>query len=354
MQGVSDAANGTGADGAAGNVLPGEPPSSRPARPGPGWLSPGAYRWITVAALVALATIVITGAAVRLTGSGLGCTDWPTCEQGEFFAELDNVHAMVEFLNRLFTGVVSLAVVLAVLGSLVRRPRRRDLTWLSLGLVAGVLAQIVWGGFTVLTELRPEMVMGHYLISAVLLANAAVLVQRAASGGRPVGLVVPRNVLWWSRVMVAAMVVVLVTGTVVTNTGPHAGDENAVRFGFDISHVARIHGLSVVTFAVITVITLWGAYRATGDGPAGRLLRRRGGMLVGAIVVQAAIGYIQYFTGVPALLVGVHILGSVLVLLATFGVHLALVRRPPREDLADADREVSPVADATVTVGAGS
>jgi cytochrome c oxidase assembly protein subunit 15 len=290
-------------------------------------LSPRAYRAITVVALVALAAIVVTGAAVRLTGSGLGCSDWPTCEEGQFLAELDNVHAMVEFVNRLFTGVVSVAVALAVLGSIVRAPRRRDLLWLSLGLVAGVIAQIVWGGFTVLTDLAPEMVMGHYLISAALLADATVLVQRASTGGAPLGPAVPPRVLWLSRLMVALMVAAIVTGTVVTNTGPHAGDENAVRFGFDISSVARIHGLSVVALVITAVATLALAYRT----PAGAGLRRRGGLLVAAVVVQAAVGYIQYFTGVPALLVGIHVFGSVLVLVAVLAVHLGMVRRPPLE-----------------------
>jgi len=318
--------------------------TAHPPAPRAGWLSPRVYRVVTVVALVALATIVVTGAAVRLTGSGLGCTDWPTCEDGQFFAELDNVHAMVEFLNRLFTGVVSVAVALAVLGSIVRRPRRRDLLWLSLGLVAGVLAQIVWGGFTVLTELRPEMVMGHYLISAVLLANATVLVQRASTGGAPLGPAVPPRVLRSSRTMVALMVVAVVTGTVVTNTGPHAGDENAVRFGFDIASVARIHGIAVLAMAVVAVATLALAYRT----PAGPSLRRRGGLLVAAVVVQAAVGYIQYFTGVPAWLVGIHVLGSVLVLIAVLGVHLGMVRRPPLESSAP-----SPTVD-SVAVGVGA
>jgi cytochrome c oxidase assembly protein subunit 15 len=219
------------------------------------------------------------------------------------------------------------AVALAVLGSIVRAPRRRDLLWLSLGLVAGVIAQIVWGGFTVLTDLAPEMVMGHYLISAALLADATVLVQRASTGGAPLGPAVPPRVLWLSRLMVALMVAAIVTGTVVTNTGPHAGDENAVRFGFDISSVARIHGLSVVALVITAVATLALAYRT----PAGAGLRRRGGLLVAAVVVQAAVGYIQYFTGVPALLVGIHVFGSVLVLVAVLAVHLGMVRRPPLE-----------------------
>ncbi|HET7721253.1 MAG TPA: COX15/CtaA family protein, partial [Acidimicrobiales bacterium] len=106
-------------------------------------LSPDAYRRITLLAAVSLAAIVLTGATVRLTGSGLGCTDWPNCSEGRLTpSQIDDAPAMIEFLNRLVTGVVSVAAIVAVLGSMVRRPRRRDLTWLSWGLVAGVLAQI--------------------------------------------------------------------------------------------------------------------------------------------------------------------------------------------------------------------
>lgn len=305
-------------------------------------LTPRAYRTITVLALLALAVIVITGAAVRLTGSGLGCSDWPECEEGQFFAELDSPHAMAEFTNRMFTGVVSLAVILAVLGSLLRVPRRRDLTWLSLGLVAGVLAQIVWGGVTVWSELAPQMVMGHFLISSVLLADAAVLVVRAGSGGRPTGWAVPPDVVGLGRAALVAGAVVLVTGTVVTNTGPHAGDEDARRFGFEIVTVARIHSAAVWTLLVLVLATLWRAYRA---GAPDRI-RRRGGILVAAIVAQGAVGYVQYATGVPAWLVGVHVAGSVVVWLALLGVVLGLAERPPMEGADGA--EVGPWAgDAT-------
>ena len=304
-------------------------------------LTPRAYRTITVLALVALATIVITGAAVRLTGSGLGCTDWPECEEGQFFAELDSPNAMAEFTNRLFTGVVSIAVILAVLGSLARRPRRRDLTWLSVGLVVGVIAQIVWGGVTVWSELAPQMVMGHFLISSALLADAVVLVVRAGSGGAPTGWAVGRDpsgppedptraptAARLSRVLVAVGTLVLVTGTVVTNTGPHAGDEDARRFGFEIVTVARIHSASVWALLVLTLATLWVAYRSGAP----ERVRRRGALLVAAILAQGAVGYVQYATGVPAWLVGVHVLGSVLVWLAVLGLHLSMAERPPLED----------------------
>lgn len=297
-------------------------------------LSPTAYRRITVAALVALCVIVVTGASVRLTDSGLGCPDWPQCEDESFFASPDDFHGMVENLNRLFTGVVAASVILAVLGSLVRTPRRRDLTWLSLGLVAGVLAQIVWGAFTVWSGLRPEVVMVHYLISAVLIVNATVLVQRAATGGPPRHPAVPPGVLSLSRAMVGTAIVVVVAGTVVTNTGPHAGDREAVRFGFDIAQVARFHGIAVLVLLAVTIATLATAHAAGAP----RAVRRRGGLLVAVLLAQAGVGYWQYLTGVPELLVGIHVFGSVLVIIAVTSVHLAMVRRPGlHEELVEGD-----------------
>jgi cytochrome c oxidase assembly protein subunit 15 len=175
-------------------------------------LSPQAYRRITLFALLALAFIIVTGAAVRLTGSGLGCSDWPTCEQDKFVAPLQ-FHPMVEFVNRLITGIVSLAVILAVLGSLVREPRRRDLTWLSVGLVLGVIAQIILGAIVVKVELDPLSVIGHFLVSVVLVADAVVLHERACHDGSPGVRVVPSGVVLLSRLMVLAAGVVRTAAT---------------------------------------------------------------------------------------------------------------------------------------------
>ena len=200
-------------------------------------LSPAAYRRITFLAVVALAFIIVTGGAVRLTGSGLGCPDWPTCAEDRVVAPWE-YHAMVEFVNRTITGLVSVAVILAVLGSLVRQPRRRDLTWLSLGLVGGVIGQIVLGGLTVLFHLWPPLVIAHFVLSMAILADAVVLHHWAGrpdppapgdSDGAPASRppsspVVGRPVLLLGRLVVAATALVIVLGTVVTGTGPHGGD----------------------------------------------------------------------------------------------------------------------------------
>ena len=272
-------------------------------------LSPSTYRRVTLVALVALCAIIVTGGAVRLTGSGLGCSDWPGCEQERFVAPLE-LHPMVEFVNRLVTGVVSGAIALAVLGSLRRDPRRRDLTVLSLGLVAGVVGQIVLGAFTVKFELAPPFVMGHFLLSLVLVANAVALHERAGDAPTvPVGATTRRLTL----LLLPALAVAVVAGTVVTGTGPHGGDEDARRFGFDIEHVTRIHSMAVLAFVGLLLVVLG---RAGREG-APRLFQERARQVLGVACAQAAVGWVQWFAGVPALLVGLHILGATLAWAAT-------------------------------------
>jgi heme a synthase len=283
-------------------------------------ISPEAYRRITLGALVALGVIIVTGAAVRLTGSGMGCPTWPSCEQGSLAPRGETgIHGWIEYLNRLFTGVVSAAVILAVLGSLARVPRRRDLTRWALGLVVGVLAQAILGGIVVLTHVTPVAVMGHYLLSAVLVWNATVLHHRA---GEPVGVRRPRadeQLRRVGRTLLVAAGAVLVTGTVVTGSGPHGGDEAAERLAFDITTVASIHGASVWVFLVLA-LTTWVLARRGGEP----VVQQRTGVLLWLIAGQATLGYVQYHSGVPELLVGAHILGSVLVLVAAVRVHLSL------------------------------
>ncbi len=281
-------------------------------------LSPPAYRRITFVALLALVVIIVTGGAVRLTGSGLGCPDWPTCAKNRVVAPWE-YHAMVEFVNRTITGLVSVAVILAVLGSLLRVPKRRDLVWLSVGLVGGVVGQIVLGGLTVLFKLRPGFVMAHFLLSMVLLTNAVVLHHRAGRPAGPTRPAVGDDLLTLGRLGVAAAALVVFLGTVVTSSGPHGGDEKAERLPFLLSDVTRLHGVAVMIFLSIVLVTLW---RLRKDGaPAG--LMRRAEVLLAVLVAQGALGYLQYFTGVPAVLVGFHILGATTVWVAVLRFHLA-------------------------------
>jgi len=281
-------------------------------------LSPPAYRRITFVALVALVFIIVTGGAVRLTGSGLGCPDWPTCARNRVVAPWE-YHAMVEFVNRTITGLVSVMVILAVLGSLLRVPKRRDLVWLSIGLVGGVIGQIVLGGLTVLFQLRPGFVMAHFLLSMVLLTNAVVLHHRAGSPAGPTRPAVDSDLLALGRLGVAAAALVVFLGTVVTSSGPHGGDEKAPRLPFLLRDVTRLHGMAVMLFLAIVLVTLW---RLRRDG-APAVLMRRAETLLAVLVAQGALGYLQYFTGVPAVLVGFHILGAASVWVAVLRFHLA-------------------------------
>lgn len=284
-------------------------------------LSPNAYRHITLAATVLLGVIIVTGGAVRLSGSGLGCSDWPNCEPGSLVPrQASDINAMVEFLNRMFTGLVSVAVIVCVLGSLVRVPRRRDLVWLSWGLVAGVFAQAVLGGLTVLFELQPPLVMAHFLLSLVLLTNAIVLYRRAGEPEGPARSLVEPRVRVLDRVLLVVGAVVVITGTVVTSTGPHGGDRKAKRFDFDLPVVARIHGTSVVVFLALVLVTFWMLRRTRAPA---EVVTRLGALLV-VLVAQAAIGYIQYLNGIPEILVGFHLAGATLVWAALVWYSLGL------------------------------
>jgi len=296
-------------------------------------LSPRAYRQVTLVALILLSAIIVSGGAVRVTGSGLGCPDWPTCENGrvvaaQLFSESTG-HRTIENVNRMITGLVSVAVILAVLGSLVRTPRRRDLTWLSLGLVAGVIGQIVLGGVTVLTHLHPVAVQSHFLLSLVIVVCAVTLHRRA--GSEPTGrrLVVPARVRDLSRLALGLLVTAIVAGTVMTGTGPHAGssrgDDPVRRFAYDPRNVARVHGVLVELFTAALLATLVLAWRRGAPGA----VLRRGSVVVGVAIAQSALGYTQYFTGVPALLVGLHILGATTLWIATLRWHLGLTATDP-------------------------
>lgn len=277
------------------------------------------YRIVTGVALGSLCVIIFTGALVRLTGSGLGCVDWPQCNESRFI-DVSSGHTFIEQANRLFTGLVSASVILAVLTAHRARPRRGDLILYAWLLVAGVLAQVVIGGIVVLTGLNPFANMAHFLVSMVLIAIALLLHRRA-------GTTEPGAFFRWFpsglRPVVGALfllgVVVVVTGTVVTATGPHAGDENAVRFGFELANVARVHGVSVVSSLIVMCWLLWAmrADRSLADQ------RWSVSVLLGVSLIQGAVGYTQYFTGVPVFLVGVHIIGATAFFLALCNVVLA-------------------------------
>ena len=256
-------------------------------------------------ALASLCTIVFSGALVRLTGSGLGCSDWPNCSATKF-VDVSSGHTLIEQANRLFTGVVSVSVIAAVLLAHLRRPHRRDLVLLAWGLVVGVVAQIVIGGIVVLTGLNPYANMAHFLVSMLLVLCSFLLWRRSS---------VPQETAWrrdappsmrrTTGFLLFASPVALVTGTVVTATGPHAGNEEAVRFGFALVSVARVHSISVLTVVALLILI---AVRVRRDSV--HLVEPVQAVLFAALG-QATIGYLQYFTGVPVVLVAAHIVGAV-------------------------------------------
>jgi cytochrome c oxidase assembly protein subunit 15 len=237
----------------------------------------------------------------------LGCIDWPACNE-ERFVDVSTPHAAIEQLNRLFTGVVAASVIAAALAALLVRPRNPRLVRLALLLVLGVVGQVILGGIVVLTGLHPLSNMGHFLLSIVLMTWALWLVHATREGAVSSH---DSRVLALSRLLVAATFVAIVTGTVVTGTGPHAGDETAPRFPFDISDVARVHGGSVLVTLALAVV-LGFLLRRT---PHRRAQQAYESFLFLALV-QGGIGYLQYFTGVPVALVAVHIALSVAVWLA--------------------------------------
>lgn len=269
-------------------------------------ISERSFKSVCGVALGSLCLIVFTGALVRLTGSGLGCSDWPQCNETRF-VDVSSGHTLIEQANRLFTGVVSFSVMAAVLLAHLRTPKRRDLILLAWGLVIGVFAQIVIGGIVVLTGLNPFANMAHFLVSMILVANAFVLFRRASSARphhvmRQLPQPFPRLVI----ALALSACIAVVTGTVVTATGPHAGDEDAVRFGFELVSVARVHSLSVIVCIALLAYVMFISRRLSNAESFTDSLSALGVVAV----FQAAIGYTQYFTDVPVALVAVHIIGA--------------------------------------------
>jgi cytochrome c oxidase assembly protein subunit 15 len=287
-------------------------------------VAPSLSHRLNLLALALVALIVVTGGAVRLTGSGLGCTNWPECSAGHLTPALQ-FHGLVEFGNRLVTVVLTIAVAASFLGAIFRRPRRRDLVWLSGGLVAGVLAQAVLGGIVVYTKLNPYLVMVHFAATMLLLADAVILVHRSTRDYSPgsARLLVPRPLLRLQYVVVVLLGLVIAAGTATTGAGPHAGDAAgqlaAKRLPIALRDMAELHSSLVLLLIGLTVGLVVGLHMA--DVP--ERVRKSGRTLILLMVAQAAVGYTQYFTHLPALLVEVHLLGATVLVVGTVQTFLA-------------------------------
>ena len=277
-------------------------------------------RFLYGALLTLQAGLVLTGGAVRITGSGLGCPTWPECTPGSYTpvphqAE-GQLHAWIEFGNRLLTFAL-VAVSIAVLVHVLYKGRR-DLRTLALGQLLGILGQGVLGGITVLTDLHPLPVAGHLLLSIILIAGAASLYSRREFVASPRTDLEPLTKRI-SQLHITLTFVVIVLGTVVTGSGPHAGDEKAQRFGFDIRTVAWLHADVVIALLGLTA-AFYILVRSEKE-----LLRRLTVFTVIALA-QGAIGYIQYFTGIPEILVAAHLLGATLVWIAAWRIRITVTK----------------------------
>ena len=277
--------------------------------------TPREFRSICVAALALLSVIVVSGAAVRLTGSGLGCNDWPNCNN-DSFVDLSTTHSAIEQINRLFTFLVCIGVALAAVAAWYRRPRRRDLLVLGLIMLLGVPAQGVVGAIVVWTKVHPAAVQLHFVLSMVLVWAAVVMLVRSgeSDGGHRIAAVVPR-VRRRVRLLAVWTFVVVVAGTVVTGTGPHAGDAHARRFfgtetdinGSALKWVSRVHGTLVWIAVAIALSLMWQVRRLRHDR---KMLDAPLTAWILTALVQGAVGYVQYAAGLPVGLVLVHMAGA--------------------------------------------
>ncbi|MEU6086162.1 COX15/CtaA family protein [Streptomyces sp. NPDC047085] len=290
---------------------------------------PRTVRRAALAALVMSVIIVITGGAVRLTGSGLGCPTWPTCTDDSLTTtEAMGFHGVIEFGNRMLTYVLCAAVGWAIIAARSEKPWRRSLTRLGWAQFWVVMGNAVLGGIVVLVGLNPYTVAAHFLLSSALIAVATLTWQRAREGdGAPRPLVgkAVQQLVWF---LVAASVLLIAVGTVVTGAGPHAGDSSEVdRIHIDWETVSKLH--AVLAWIVVTLtFALWFVLKAV-DAPKGPLDRTRELFLI--LLGQGVIGYVQYFTHLPELLVGLHMFGSCLVWIGVLRVLLSLRERPALE-----------------------
>ena len=272
-----------------------------------------ALRWMRPAAissLVANMLIVVTGGVVRLTGSGLGCPTWPRCTDESFVPHRAlGVHSVIEFGNRMVTFVVA-AVAIATF-VVAWRYGRSVVLRLAFLLALGVPAQAVIGGVTVLTDLNPWVVSFHLLVSLAMVGLAVTLLRRVGEGDGPRRQVVPTGVVLLTRAVFVVGWGVLYVGTVVTGSGPHAGDVDAPRNGLDPRALSQLHSDLVFLLLGLTLAAVLVLARAATPTPAG--VRRAATALLAVELAQGTIGFVQYFTDLPVVLVGFHLLGAALV-----------------------------------------
>jgi cytochrome c oxidase assembly protein subunit 15 len=269
------------------------------------------FRRLTLVNVVLLVAIIVSGAVVRLTNSGLGCADWPNCSATKL-VDVSTHHAAIEQLNRIFSGLIGVPIVLVLLAAYLRVPRRRDLVKLAWLLLALFLSEAVLGGISVILELAWFSVSSHFLLAVALIGVALTMHQRARETEGPYRPVVGSGVVLLARLVYALTLWVLLLGTLVTAAGPHGGDAEARRLGWPLGDVARVHGASVDVLLVLVVVLGIAVVRT---GAPRRVLTAVSITLL-VMAAQAVLGYVQYFEQIPAVLVGFHVFGATLVFIS--------------------------------------
>ncbi|HEY8471610.1 MAG TPA: COX15/CtaA family protein [Natronosporangium sp.] len=276
-------------------------------------VSPALVRRLALTSLIANVGIVLTGGAVRLTESGLGCPTWPRCTDESWTATSEmGIHGLIEYGNRTLTGVLGVIALAGLVTALLLEPRRRSLVWLAGGVLAGIGAQGLLGGLVVWTDLNPSAVGGHYLLSIVVISVAYAFWRRVDEPDGPITVTVPPPLRWLAWLTAVVAVALLAVGTLVTGSGPHAGDAAVPRNGLDPEQISQAHA-DLAFLLLGLAVAGWFGFRAVA---APRPASRAAAWLVAAILGQGAVGLVQYFTGLPELLVWFHLLGSCLVWLA--------------------------------------
>ncbi|MFB6778148.1 heme A synthase [Streptomyces sp. NPDC056352] len=288
--------------------------------------SPRTVRRAAMSAVVMAVVIVVTGGAVRLTGSGLGCPTWPKCTDESLTAtSAMGFHGAIEFGNRMLTYVLCAAVGWAIIAARSAKPWRRSVTRLGWAQFWVVMGNAVLGGIVVLVGLNPYTVAAHFLLSTALLTVAVVTWQRVREGDAEPRPLVGKAVSQLTWLLAAAAGLLIAVGTVVTGAGRHAGDSSDVhRIPLDWKMIAQLHA-DLAWVVVALTVALWFVLKAV-DAPVGPMHRTRDLFLV--LMSQGVIGYVQYFTDTPEILVGLHMLGSCLVWIAVVRVMLSLRERP--------------------------
>jgi heme a synthase len=300
--------------------------------------TPVSMRRIALAGVISTAGIILTGAAVRLSKSGLGCPDWPQCTRGSLVAAHTRgdpmFHTWIEFGNRLVTVVVTVVAVAVLIAAWRFRPggrgapgarRRTDLVWLAAAQPTGIVAQIVLGGIVVLTKLNPATVSLHFMVSVAVVAAAVALHVKCTEGTAPARSLVRPDLRLLCYGVVAAVAVMLAAGTVVTGTGPLAGAGDVPRYHLPLEGVTQFHADIGWLLGGLTVALVVGLHATRAPAQ----VMRQGWLLLGLIGAQGVIGYTQYFSGLPAGLVWVHVAGSLLIWIAALRLMFAVRDRGP-------------------------